>query len=165
MIVKNLIPANLLIRVFNAVGGTWLELTTEAKDSLVSVTGEEGSILEFNLLNFSKMAELEESARIFVESESIIEFIYVYSQEENTYRMSSYVYFRYGMNKDMASLSLKANGIVASIQNSSLEFNANGLTVNNGSIRILNNDGKEVLVGDSQTGNLTLSGTIYAEAG
>lgn len=165
MIIKNLVPANLLIRVFNAVGGTWLELTTEAKDSLVSVTGEEDSTFEFNLLNFSKMAQSEESARIFAESESIIEFIYVYSQEENTYRMSSYVYFRYGMNKDMASLSLKANGIVASIQNSSLEFNANGLTVNNGSIRILNNDGKEVLVGDSQTGNLTLSGTVYAEAG
>ena len=164
-IIKNLSPANLSVRVFNTVSGTWLELTTEAKNSLVSVGGEEATFLEFNLLGFSNLAESEESARIFTEGESVIEFIYVYSQGEDTYRMSSYIYFRYGMNKDMASLSLEANGIVASIQNSSLEFNANGLTVNNGSIRILNKEGKEVLVGDSQTGNLTLSGTVYAEDG
>jgi hypothetical protein len=40
------------------------------------------------------------------------------------------------MNKDMASLKLQANGLVASMQNSKLVFNANGLTVQNGSFII-----------------------------
>jgi hypothetical protein len=33
------------------------------------------------------------------------------------------------MNKDMAQLSVEANNIVASMQNSQLEFNATGLTI------------------------------------
>jgi len=67
------------------------------------------------------------------------------------------------MNKDMAQLSVKANGIVASMQDSKLVFDANGLLVQNGSFVIKDSEGNNLLYSDN--GNLALKGNIYAEDG
>jgi hypothetical protein len=67
------------------------------------------------------------------------------------------------MSKDMAQLSVKANGIVASMQNSKLVFDGTGLTIQNGSFTIRDAEGNNLLYSDE--GNLALKGTIYAEGG
>lgn len=70
----------------------------------------------------------------------------------------------FGTKKEMAQLSLNAADIVASIQNTKLIFNTNGLTVKNGGFKILNKDNAEVFYTD-ESGNLTLSGKIVSTVG
>ena len=67
------------------------------------------------------------------------------------------------MNKDMAELSLKANGLVASMQDSKLVFNANGLTIQNGNFAIEDSTGNKLFY--AADGNLNLIGNIYANSG
>jgi len=166
--IEELDITKLSVSVLNKMGGAWVQITDESIQKLISFSDTEPGTLFFNLTEFSKMNEIEESSRIFVEDESVLKFDYIYSEIENeaikTYNLSSYIYFRYGMNKDMANLSIEANGIVASIQSSALIFNANGLTVNNGAIRILNKKGEAVMISDVD-GNLTLTGTVIAKDG
>jgi hypothetical protein len=68
------------------------------------------------------------------------------------------------MNEDMAKFSLEAGEIYGAIQNTSLKFDANGLTVNNGSITIKNKDGNKVISFD-ELGNLIVKGHIEATSG
>ena len=69
-----------------------------------------------------------------------------------------------GVSEDMATFNLYAAGFNASIQNTKLNFSAEGLEVFNGGIKIVNNNQQEVFYAD-ELGNLTLKGTIYAENG
>lgn len=71
---------------------------------------------------------------------------------------------RYAVSRDMATFGLYASGITAAIQNSSLIFDANGLTINNGAINMKNNNGESVFESDIN-GNLVMRGTIYASGG
>lgn len=70
----------------------------------------------------------------------------------------------FGMRDEMARFQLNATGINAAIQNTKLIFDANGLTVRNGGIRIENKDGEGVLSSDTD-GNLFLKGIIEATGG
>jgi hypothetical protein len=56
--------------------------------------------------------------------------------ETENFKIIDYLNVRYGMNKDMASLSINAGNIVASMQDSKLFFSGNGLTIQNGSFKI-----------------------------
>lgn len=85
-------------------------------------------------------------------------------ENDQTYQPLKIIGIRYGMNEDMAKLSLKADGIYASMQNSQLEFSGDGLTIKNGCFTIVNEDGKELLYAN-QSGNLALRGNIYAADG
>ena len=71
---------------------------------------------------------------------------------------------KFGTSADMATFNLHATGFNAAIQNSKLEFSANGLTVKNGGIQIINNNNEKVLEADV-SGNLTMHGTVYATNG
>ena len=93
--------------------------------------------------------------------ETTLKFEYNYSN----YKITKIVNVRYGMTKDMATLSVVANGLTSSIQNSKLFFDATGLTVQNGGLRILNKNKETVVSSDSNTGNLTITGTVYANNG
>lgn len=70
----------------------------------------------------------------------------------------------FGMRDEMARFQLNASGINAAIQNTKLVFDANGLTIQNGGIKILNKDGEGVLTSDTD-GNLSLKGIIEATGG
>lgn len=70
---------------------------------------------------------------------------------------------RYGLSTDMARLSLNANGIVASMQDSKLVFNSDGLTIKNGSFRIQSEEG--TVLGADENGNLEITGIINAKGG
>jgi hypothetical protein len=50
-------------------------------------------------------------------------------EQRRNYSLTSYLDVRYGINKDMASLSLEAGKIVASIQDAKLNFGGDGLTI------------------------------------
>lgn len=70
----------------------------------------------------------------------------------------------FGTKKEMAQLSINAKDIVASIQNTKLTFNTDGLTVRNGGFKIFNNDNTEVFFANEK-GDLTITGTIFTMGG
>ena len=104
------------------------------------------------------------AAKSVIDQETILKLEGKFSEGEDTYLVNYFVNVRYGMNSDMAQLSLAANGIYASIASNSLSFDANGLTVKNGGLEIKNNDGVSVLKATSK-GNLVITGEIHATSG
>lgn len=143
------------------------------------VDNSEGNIIELdNILNkFNINLETlvgkgtEEgnlAANILMTRETIIKInygIHLKNDDGTTghFNIVEYLNVRYGMNKDMASLSVKAEGIVAAMQDSKMIFDINGLTIQNGAFVIQDEDGDDLLY--SEDGNLALKGTIYAESG
>ena len=70
----------------------------------------------------------------------------------------------FGSTDDMAKLALNADGIVASIVSTKLEFNTDGLTVKNGGIKIENNSGNTVFYVNDK-GDLSFSGELLTTSG
>lgn len=104
------------------------------------------------------------ACKTLVEKEPILRIKYTAKEEEKIYIVEGFINIRYGMNAEMAKLSLKAQGIYASINSTALEFTGDGLTVKNGGLKIKNNNGEEVFGADTN-GNLEIHGTIYATNG
>lgn len=71
---------------------------------------------------------------------------------------------RFGTSDKMAKFALHATDITAAIDNTKLKFDTNGLTIQNGGISILNNEGVEVFSTDDD-GNLIISGRLEAATG
>lgn len=65
-----------------------------------------------------------------------------------------------GSSEDIAKLALNSSGLIAAIQGTNLEFNANGLHLTR-----LKEDKKETVFEADENGNLTIVGTIMAENG
>lgn len=102
---------------------------------------------------------------ILLEEECLVKYSYLLESEEGNFNLVDYLNVRYGIKKDMAALSVEAGKIVQSIQDSYLTFSATGLTIQNGGFQILNRNGDPVLWSSADTGNLTVTGTIQADAG
>ena len=100
---------------------------------------------------------------ILLEEECLVRYTYTLQNEEGNFNLVDYLNVRYGIKKDMAALSVEANKIVQSIQDSYLTFSATGLTIQNGGLEILDNEGNKVLY--STNGNLNVIGTINANDG
>lgn len=100
---------------------------------------------------------------ILMNKECILKATYDLLVEGNNYHLENYINVRYGMKKDMAQLSVNASDIVAAIQNTKLAFSADGLTIQNGGFKIIDNSGNELL--KSTSGDLIITGTINANAG
>lgn len=71
----------------------------------------------------------------------------------------------YGTSKDMAQLSLNAANIVALIQDTTLTFDTNGLSIKNGGISVFNNKNEKVFYVDDTTGDLYFSGEMHSKSG
>lgn len=71
---------------------------------------------------------------------------------------------RNGVGPDLAELNVNAANIVAAIQETKLQFSADGLLIQNGGFKIQNNAGRDVFWADGD-GDLTLAGTINADSG
>lgn len=152
---------NFVAEVYNINTGTWSVITGA---NIVSLdTG-----FNFNI-NLKALLEdtVQEAASQLLNSECILKISYTHYEEneakEQRFNLVEFLNVRYGMNKDMAQLSVKANGIVASMQDSKLVFDANGLLVQNGSFVIKDSEGNNLLYSDN--GNLALKGNVYAEDG
>lgn len=65
---------------------------------------------------------------------------------------------------NIASLEYTTAGLALAVANNKLSFDANGLTVQGGGIRIKNNTGTDVLYADT-AGNLNLKGTLASVSG
>lgn len=74
----------------------------------------------------------------------------------------------FGTSNDMARFALTANTIQMAVNESKLEFDANGLKIYNGGLEILRDNGDntktQVLYSD-ESGNLTIKGIIFAQDG
>ncbi len=70
----------------------------------------------------------------------------------------------FGTSEDMARLNIYANGIVAALQDTSLRFDATGLTLTAGDFTIKDKNGNQVL-GADKDGNLEISGKLKAATG
>lgn len=152
---------NFVAEVYNINTGSWSVITGA---NIISLdTG-----FNFNI-NLKTLLEdiTQEAASQLLNSECILKISYTHYEEneaeEQRFNLVEFLNVRYGMNKDMAQLSVKANGIVASMQDSKLVFDANGLLVQNGSFVIKDSEGNNLLYSDN--GNLALRGNIYAEDG
>lgn len=157
---------NFEVSIYDINTGNWFPISREYieldalfnfnidLEGLIEIGSDEGNIAANQLLY----------------SECMIKFSYTYTEseaeddEQKTFNIIDFVSVRYGMNKDMAQLSVEANNIVASMQNSQLEFNATGLTIQNGSFTIKHKDSQDPLL-YSENGNLALKGNIYADNG
>lgn len=99
-----------------------------------------------------------------LENETVLKIVLQKKIDGKNVNISTYLTARYGISSDMASLSVNAGGIVGAIQNTKLTFSAEGLSVKNGGIKVLNNNNIPVLLADTE-GNLTLKGYIDAWGG
>ena len=155
-----------IVELYNIKTETWILISNDyiTLDNLFNFNIDLKSIIE------KGNEEGNIAANQLLYSECMIKLSYTYTDlnddtsEEQTFNIVDFVSVRYSMNKDMAQLSVEAYGIVASMQNSQLEFNATGLTIQNGSFIIKHTDSKEPLL-YSENGSLALKGNIYAENG
>lgn len=102
--------------------------------------------------------------RILLDEECLVRYTYLLENEEGNFSLIDYLNVRYGIKKDMAALSVEAEKIVQSIQDSYLEFTASGLILRNGGLIVQDKWGNEVIK-QSPEGNLTVTGTINANSG
>lgn len=72
---------------------------------------------------------------------------------------------RNGLNSEMATFALHATGINAAIQSTRLAFDATGLTISNGGIRIVKLGEEEPVFESDKEGNIYLKGKISATEG
>ena len=172
--VINLNASKFKVQVYNLDTGEWYSIVDPEIISLDS-----NHIFSINLQRImEKSYEDEENpaANKIRHNECILKISYELVQindqgESEQFNLNEFLNIRYGMNKDMASLSIKAGGIVAAMQDSKMIFDAAGLTLQNGALQIvktITEDGASKVVPllyADELGNLTLRGTIYAENG
>lgn len=162
--ITNLDINNFVVEIYDIDTGVWYN-----DIGIGVITLNESSIFNIDLKRIIENGNSEDgtAASILLLNECILKISYTYynneTEEEKRYNLTKFLNVRYGMNKDMASLSVKANGIVASMQDSKLVFNANGLTIQNGAFTIQDENGENLLYSDE--GNLALKGNVYAEDG
>lgn len=167
-IVEDLLIENLDFSIYDSNTGVWINIEDDTKEKSLILNENNNFELDLNIIiNQAKEDANYHFGNILFSEESVLKIAYFYNpseQKDKKYSLFSYIDVRYGMNKDMASLKLQANGLVASMQDSKLVFNANGLTVKNGSFIIQNNEEDKLLYAD-ENGNLSLVGNIYANNG
>lgn len=160
---------NLNISLYNPNGGNWIGISQDIKNETISLT--ESSIFEIDLKKIIEdTSDQNDFKNILLDEETVFQISYLLNieidEQRRNYSLASYLDVRYGINKDMASLSLEAGKIVASIQDAKLNFGGDGLTIQNGAFRIeQTKDGTTTPLLYSDGGNLCLLGNIYAEDG
>ena len=162
--ITNLNLLNFTVEVYNITTGTWSPISST---EIISLDNTHTFSINLKKLIANGAINSDAAATQLLLNECIIKIAYIHTQgegdEEETFSLVEFLNVRYGMSKDMAQLSIKANGIVASMQNSKLVFDGTGLTVQNGSFTIRDAEGNKLLYSDN--GNLALKGIIYAEGG
>ena len=154
---------------YNGVGplaGTYKYYCTYlTKEGLV----KESNISEVTDLNNNFTLTLETQSFTFSEEVNFLQLdlqhIIVQAYIENTLVATKVLQVDYGMTEDMAKLALNAANIVASIEGTKLTFDANGITLKNGGISILNKNNERVFYVDDNTGNLYFSGELHSKNG
>lgn len=123
--------SNLLIYIYNSE--EWIGIDLSQLGENVSI---ENNMLTLSLASLAKITDgsLSEIVTPLVSSETAFKLEYYVNKVLVGIKI---IGVRYGLSSDMARLSLNAEGIVASIQDAGLKFDAGGLTVKNGSFTII----------------------------
>ena len=161
--ITNLNPLNFTAEVYNINTGAWIPISSAG---IITLDSTHTFSINLKKLIEEGVTNNNAAATQLLFGESILKISYIHVQgedEEETFSLVDFLNVRYGMSKDMAQLSLKANGIVASMQDSKMVFDSTGLTVQNGSFTIRDSEGNNLLYSDN--GNLALKGNIYADGG
>lgn len=161
--ITNLNPLNFTAEVYNINTGAWIPISSAG---IITLDSTHTFSINLKKLTEEGITNNNAAATQLLFGESILKISYIHVQgedEEETFSLVEFLNVRYGMSKDMAQLSLKANGIVASMQDSKMVFDGTGLTVQNGSFTIRDIEGNNLLYSDN--GNLALKGNIYADGG
>lgn len=153
--VRNLNKDYFSLSIYDIDSSSYIEI-----DSDFIIFDETQDTFNIDLYNLDQTIK---AFNILVNEECIIKYSYNLQNEEGKFYLVDYLNVRYGIKKDMAALSVEAGKIVQSIQDSYLIFSATGLTIQNGGLEILDNEGNKVLY--STNGNLTVTGTINADNG
>ena len=155
--------------VFNKDENIWLDMTNYIGSYIdqIVLSNENRYIIDLQEY-FSVTGEIEDKIWQKIRdtirnSETVIRFTAYLPDSEQILAVQP-IEISYGSTEDMAIFTLNAAGINAAIQNTKLTFNADGLSIQNGGLTILNNNSEEVLYADTD-GNLVISGTIYANDG
>lgn len=162
-ILTNLDYSKFSLKIYNPNTGQWYDVVDNE-----NITLEATNNFNINLSGLIDKGGADVAASQLASNECIlkVEYILILKNDEDEneqYELTDFLNVRYGMNRDMAALNVKANGIVASMQESKLNFDAAGLTIQNGAFIIQDKNGEDLLY--SENGNLAIKGTIYADNG
>ena len=142
-IIGDLDYSKIQLDVYYSGWGSWYELSKK-----LIVEGSEVSILEYSnnvfTYNLNRAKDYyiygSNAETLLTQEEVTLRISYELEIEGAVYNLQKFITCRYAMNEDMASLSLNANDIVASIQSSKLRFSSDGLEVENGGFQIIDKD-------------------------
>ena len=157
----------LSVQVYNLNSGEWYQIADSDAIKLNNHTFE----IDLQGIINKKYEQESFAANEIKNSECILKVSYTLTetinQADEIFQINDFLNIRYGMNRDMAALSIKAEGIVASMQDTKISFDANGLSILNGNFEILKSrSGQEAdRLLYAENGNLALRGHIYADGG
>ena len=128
--------------------------------------GEEGWVLSntayFDIEEYYNSLDEEDKKDLILNDVQIFRFSYLVDNKTAAIKIFQ---LRKGVSEDMATFNLHASGFNSAIQNTKLDFSAEGLKIFNGGLKIINKNQEPVFYADDDLGNLTLKGTIYATNG
>lgn len=142
---------------FELVEGSFLTLGQIEEDGRVS---EENTVF-FNINQYYNSLSEENQKKLTSSNSQVFRFSYLI---DNKIAAIKIFQLRKGVSEDVATFNLHAAGFNAAIQNTKLDFSAEGLKVFNGGIKIIDNNQQDVFYADD-LGNLVLKGTVYATNG
>lgn len=156
--------------ICNTDNGDWLDLSfilTNTSYFYKDSTNKKWNFAIFKLVNQSLEGESEQEdynqlISILKNQETVLRIKIKDSTTNNVIALYP-VHVRFGTTNEMATFALHAGGITAAIQNSKLDFDANGLTVTNGGITV-KKETENVFYVDT-SGNLVMKGIVEAESG
>ena len=155
--------------VYDSTVSEWISMNDYIGYYIIQDTIENENRYIFNIQDYcSAINEIEDKnwqriRDIIRTQETVIRFKALIP-DTNQILVIAPIEIRFGSTEDMAFFELNAAGINAAIQNTKLEFNVDGLTIQNGGLSILNNNEERVLYADDN-GDLIIEGTIYANSG
>lgn len=156
-IMEGLTLENLSFQVYNFDTNGWenFYFISKIKDNQKEIVINLDGILEMDEAGGKKSYSLKDR------DETILKIMY----EFEGYSLTKFINVRYGITKDQATLGIHADGITASIQEAGLTFDASGLTVKGGGLKIQNKQGEDALSFNDKTGDLIIKGEIHASSG
>ena len=163
-----------------------IELVELKNNNLQNITSLQFAIttangLQQDYIDFGEYLDITNSTNTkkIIKVSDLVENFYIEVGEEKDYILTNEDAFiiirvnntyikpincRFGLKSEMAQFAVHATDITAAIQNTKLAFNSEGLTVQNGGIKIQNNSKENVFYADDE-GNLTLKGRLEAVTG
>lgn len=143
--------------IYNVIKNSIITATckcTNAEGEFEEIVLPEGTDGVLNINLNDEQFNTKELFAIYIVGKSTSGSVYA----EQVYQVS------FGTSKEMAKFSLNAASINASILNTKLIFNTDGLTIKNGGFKIIGNNDEEVFY-VNETGDLFFSGILETSAG